>query len=227
MLLIVNYLNQQLANTMPILTIFKLVFILIHTASNFAVSIYLILSLMLILFILAYMIYNNYDKVLYIQSENVIYYLALLLSGTIIKNYILFTRVVLFLNTVSEQLLFLLIQLLFIIMDFMKYSIHTLKQQPVGDVIIFIVFVKMLYSILKEAIAIAVKNDLYEKMCDITDSFCSFMTYVLNLILLILLIAVICVLYYYIIYIQYMSMITIQNTDYETLNEILDNHLFK
>lgn len=173
------------------------------------------------------MIYNNYDKVLYIQSENVIYYLALLLSGTIIKNYILFTRVVLFLNTVSEQLLFLLIQLLFIIMDFMKYSIHTLKQQPVGDVIIFIVFVKMLYSILKEAIAVAVKNDLYEKMCDITDSFCSFMTYVLNLILLILLIAVICVLYYYIIYIQYMSMITIQNTDYETLNEILDNHLFK
>ena len=227
MLLILNYLNQQLANTMPILTIFKLVFILIHTACNFAVSIYLILSLILILLILAYTIYMNYDKILYIQSKNVIYYLALLLSGTIIKNYILFTRVVLFLNTFSEELLFLLIQLLFIIMDFAKNIIHTLKQQPVGDVIIFIVFVKMLYSILKEGIKIAVRNDLYEKMCDITDSVCSFMTYVLQLFLLMLLIAVICVLYYYIIYIQYNSMMTIQNTDYETLNEIIDKHLFK
>lgn len=216
-----------MANIFHILTIFKLLFILIHTACNFAVSIYLILSLFLIVLILAYTLFINYDKILYIQGENIFYYLTLLFVGTIIKHYLLFTRVVLFLNTFSEQLLFLLIKLIFIIIDFTKITINTLERQPVGDVIIFIVFVKMMYSILKEATIIAERNNLYEKICDISDSLFYIMSYIVNIILFILIIVVICVLYYYIIYVQYTNMMTIQNTDYETLNELLNNHLFK
>lgn len=230
MLLIMNYINQQIANMIPIITILKLLFIAIHTASNFALSLYIMISLILFLLLVTNAIFNSYDKMLYIQKARIIEYSALLFCGTIIKEYILFTKVVLFLNKFSEQILMSLIKLLLFIQEFTNKMIITLKQQNVGDVIIFIVVVKIAYSLVKEAIINVNRknlNDLCEKICDIIDYLHNVISYILIIILFILGVAMICVLYNYILYLQYNDMTRLQNTDYETLNELLDNHLFK
>ena len=230
MLVIMNYLNQQLANMMPIIVIIKVLFIIIHTVFNFAVSLYLIISLILMLGIFTYTIFIYYDKILYLPKERIFEYLLLLFCGTILKKYILFTKFILFLHKFSEQLLIILIKILLFIMEFAKKIIITFKQQNVCDVFIFIVVVKITYLILNEAIRFAIRNnvnDLYEKLCDIIDNLCSIISYIVYIILFILGIVMICVLYNYILYIQYTSIMRLQNIDNETLNEILDNHLFK
>ena len=225
-----NYINQQIANMSPIITILKMLFISIHTASNFALSLYIIISLVLLLLAATYAIFNYYEKILYIPKERIFEYSALLFCGTVIKEYILFTKVMLFLNKFSEQILLSLIKLLLFIRDFVNTKIITLKQQNVGDVIIFIVIVKLTYSLVKQAIINVNKNnlnDLCEKLCDIIDYLNNVISYILIIILFILCVAMICVLYYYTIQMQYTDMTILQNTDYETLNELLDNHLFK
>lgn len=225
-----NYLNQQLANMLPIIVIIKLLFIIIHTVFNFAISLYLIISLILMLIIITYTIFIYYDKILNLPKERIFEYLTLLFCGTILKKYILFTKFILFLHKFSEQLLIILIKILLFIMEFVKKIIITLKQQNVCDVFIFIVVVKLTYLILKEAIRFARRNnvnELYEKLCDIIDNLCSIISYIVYIILFILGVLMICVLYNYIRYLQYTSIMRLQNLDNETLNEILDNHLFK
>lgn len=216
---IMNYFHQQMTNLMPVLTILKLLFIVSHTALNFALSVYLITSLILAVLIILYIIIKYYDTMLYIPKKQIFQYSTILIFGTFIKEYVLFTKVLMFLNNFSENLLLSIIRFILFIMKVANQCITTLQEQPIGNIIIYIVLIKVVYSVLKTgAVVIRTKYliNVYYNIYDIGFEILSIILYIILTLALAIITS---------IYIKY-NTVELNNADIEIINELLNNHLF-
>lgn len=147
-----KYVYQQVTNIINLLSIINVFITGLHTASNFALSIYVIITLILITHICIKTIFIYYDKILYIPQTKISKYTIILFLGTFIKKYVLFTNGLLVLNKFSKELLSVIIHLILFIIDCLKQCISTLKKQHISDLIITIVSIKFAYTILKTCI---------------------------------------------------------------------------
>jgi hypothetical protein len=97
--------------------------------------------------------------------------------------------------------------------------ITTLQEQPIGNIIIYIVLIKVVYSVLKTgAVVIRTKYliNVYYNIYDIGFEILSIILYIILTLALAIITS---------IYIKY-NTVELNNADIEIINELLNNHLF-
>ena len=197
-----------------------ILFVGLHTAAEIGLSICLIAILILLVVILSYTIFIYYNKILDIQKNKMFQSWTILIVVTCIKNDVLFTKVVLFIQKHNRRLLRVLIIIIRSLRDCLHKFIISLHNN-ILDVIIYIYCLKLMYAYLKKLIVrINEKNRddtleiLYDITCDINDIIWFYVSWILKIMFFILVILVILVVYYHIVIVQEPTVITLQIQDY-------------
>lgn len=196
-----NYLQQQMTNILPIFSFLKLLFMSAHFASNIALNVYIITSLILIILLFIYTIFMYYDNILNVKKHRIYHYFTVLIVAMCIKKKVLFEKVLLFLHTYNSHLLLVLIDLILVI----RYCLHKFiisLQQNILDVIIYIISLKLLYSYLKIKFEKKNINDIIDIIDNLYDKCCYIILYYfflgLRFMLIIFGVLVLLVVYYHI-----------------------------